>query len=821
MKYKLVTRMKQMGGSRLNNPRREFSLYNELNTFIMRNPILYSQILPLQPTTPTIQQPFISRILNGIETDEYNKIFRTLITKFLDKSKYTQVFRDADDRVIQSMQVEPTNHNVMSIIMLSFLIETELFMLLDKLEQYRFNTTKQYNKGDPSDPAPSEEDIKFKNYKRLNFAQIKNTNMYSIFSGKHMRADNDNIPIEEKSIFDVYRIYDPALIGKNWASNDGSPSIYSDFCNKMDAYVDEFMWILVNKLRNYIYASFDLNIYPDDIYSCFVPLESKDHDISTPHKFDFIFADWRDKIYTFMLIEKPDTNKVKLMNTINICITNSLEQISDTELRYTAEGTGYFSFIYMLNNLYTDHIKFGSCITYTLFEMYILAMLHIKGDNIGMVLESKHTNDEPHDPSILHDIWLSTQQLINTPEINFISFNVPLKIITKSITHWASAFNLSDDTFTDPTRHLIRTVFPVGRRILTFDVDRKNILRASIYPILDSYRKFISSNINRDTKSPDQTRINDLMCYRKIMEHIHKRIILLEEIINSTPYDSSSPEIPLLIRCIDAPPTEEQEDIKQKKQLKDTFNKIKSFERSATGNRSELPPRQKLNLLNLLRTNIKHLNSTQTTILNELEQVKHSLISNIDNFNMNTLTQLSADVINLRKKKEKVSLSVLNSIFTQLKKVIIHDGTLDDDQIKIFIEALNYYPIKKMDILFNEYKFDLIIISELWVNIMKQIIINSMMTPNISYIIEHICNLLDPNSKIQLLNFIINSVVNMNDVIHYIISTIMRTIDNAVLVPILIKLNDLERLGLMNETQHRFKEILLHEKRGIETLIVI
>ena len=106
--------------------------------------------------------------------------------------------------------------------------------------------------------------------------------------------------------------------------------------------------------------------------------------------FDHIYVHWKDRLISFIdnNISRAEINKI---------IGDTLTQFENNKSKYIAEGTGFFSFIFlkyvdaMMSNkpsLYKDKVHNGSCITYSAIEAYILSRLHINGNHINLLLSS-------------------------------------------------------------------------------------------------------------------------------------------------------------------------------------------------------------------------------------------------------------------------------------------------------------------------------------------------------------------------------------------------------------------------------------------------
>lgn len=143
-----------------------------------------------------------------------------------------------------------------------------------------------------------------------------------------------------------------------------------------------------------------------------------------------------------------------------------MDQLRGSNTKYIAEGIGLFSFVFLDFVGHKDN-HYGSCITYSILEMYIMSRLHTHAKNIYLGLESA-------DPDIPHRYWQYTQARF--PPL------IPGK--STSITHWA--------TFYPASRLAFRSVYGNSRQI-SFWEDRMGVLTGLIIPIYDSYMAYLNN----------------------------------------------------------------------------------------------------------------------------------------------------------------------------------------------------------------------------------------------------------------------------------------------------------------------------------------
>ena len=230
------------------------------------------------------------------------------------------------------------------------------------------------------------------------------------------------------------------------------------FALQFDNYFNLFMNTFINNLNLKIPIDKDL------IYKSIVPHEHKDHIANT---YDFIFKDWFDRFQKLGYTHDHITEALK----------DTMNQIESQGTQYIAEGTGFFSFIYLLYPGFPK-ANFGSCITYSLFELYIMSRLHVPSEDMNLVLE----NDNTSGIETIHAHWTYTQTTLRSV------LRPP-----HGISHWSTQFTIMGKIIK------FRNAFTPVCAVLNFRDQRKEMLYALLLPILDSYNVYISKN---STKLP-------------------------------------------------------------------------------------------------------------------------------------------------------------------------------------------------------------------------------------------------------------------------------------------------------------------------------
>ena len=254
------------------------------------------------------------------------------------------------------------------------------------------------------------------------------------------------------------------------------------FTKTLDDIFNNFMNILVKKLS----VKYTKTIA--EIYSTIVPIEHSIHKLNT---FDFIYINWKDRIIKLVGLQRG------IIQQINIIIKESIDKIEENSANYIAESTGFFSFIFM-NYPGKADVLFGSCITYSMFELYIMSRLHIHANNLNLLVEKEH--EQPH------QYWNISQERSNIPVL----------------THFATHISLSEAPFK------LRSLLPLSKELnFNNETDKKNILKVLIYIIYDMYIVYINTNNFKYNEKQKQN-------IPKIMLFIQKRIEEIENFFITT-----------------------------------------------------------------------------------------------------------------------------------------------------------------------------------------------------------------------------------------------------------------------------------------------
>lgn len=382
---------------------------------------------------PTIAPNQDISFLNSADyTDIYEKLIKIITTDKI----YEQTFINIANEVFYKKQNMHNYHIQLSALMtMSFLIELELFSVVHNYIPFNINT--------------------------------KNNNLPSIFA--HHTSTQD------------VRYYKPFIKGD---IND----ILKYFTTSLDKFFCNFMNSLIKNINTFISM-----LSKDEILEAIVPLLSRAHIKDT---FDFIYVDWKERIKD--IIKKkpgfvPGDDK-HYSKRINRAIDLAIKEIENSST-YIAEGTGFFSFLYLLAPDPTI-IYNGSCITYSMLELYIMARLHVHASNLKL------------------DIEVDTKML-GLPHPYWKTIQTDSSINLKSLSHWTTKYD-----FSSLTLHF-RSVFPnsiTSQHSFMFEgLDKSKLCLLLLYPIFDSYIKYIEPLKTSSDHSKISNFINDRIKFIKTL----------------------------------------------------------------------------------------------------------------------------------------------------------------------------------------------------------------------------------------------------------------------------------------------------------------
>lgn len=381
---------------------------------------------------PTIIQYLKDIEKNGDDIEYIKKVndafamcYKYLIHIYFVKSKYIQDdnLDLNDDNYVQNPKfLEKYHIAYTALIFTSFLVELQLFYLTHKnvtdvKRQYSYNT----------------ENHQHNNNFRKNFLDETNNRIFK----NTLYIDLDN--------------------------NNGLIDSVKNFCKDLDEYFNNILNKIEIDMVQYLQA---LNIIDIDVYKIMSPSDV----IDVNKKWFSIYTDWKIRFAKH------------IRSTVNIPVNTIIEKINDIIYdklshveKYIAEGTGFFSWMYLLDTRpgHNNQDHYGSCITSTYIEHYILYRLHHMSKSIKLVLQSKDGN--------VHRHWDRTQ----------IGVYDRLNNDNKSISHWATQYG--NHKFRVFEHEDDGEIWVTHKAFSLYD-DKISYFKALVYPIIDSYKQYWKIN---------------------------------------------------------------------------------------------------------------------------------------------------------------------------------------------------------------------------------------------------------------------------------------------------------------------------------------
>ena len=383
----------QMGGFYLSDTR-EKNLYRRILNYNLKSQFEYNGINLLSiVNSRKLNRPggfikdndnLFNETIKRFNSESYLKIYKLFINEIFDKQKSTQKFSKTKGgkTILESSRIYPYVKNFMAIICLSFLLELELYTLTHYLITPNFFNSDYENKVVLGNKVPS------------------------IFTA---RTSNILNKIGSDDSTNPFRIYRKFLSGydnqqKRITNPPSIQDIIEEFTKRMDIIFNKFMNLLIQNLaytcnrkeseiKNIIVVGEHYNHgrkRDPEGKDAYIKGDDSDSNIRVDD-FDHIYVHWKDRLIAFVdnNISRAEINKI---------IGNTLNQFENNKSKYIAEGTGFFSFIFLKYvdplmskepSLYKDKVHNGSCITYSAIEAYILSKLHVNGNHINLLLRSR------------------------------------------------------------------------------------------------------------------------------------------------------------------------------------------------------------------------------------------------------------------------------------------------------------------------------------------------------------------------------------------------------------------------------------------------
>jgi len=405
------------------------------------------------PTILKYFNKFTNTKITDSSTDLFKSLCQEIFQRIKDPGTYQSMVKYGDDPVPVVFEINYTV-SITFFVFLSFIVEYFLFIIVyQKINIINPNT------------------ITF-NYNTLNEKRNNYNNIWKNSTIATNPLNNQNLT--EK----MYR--------KN-LEDMSINQLLSEFCLDLDRLFYRFMVTIIFNLK--IKTSKKIKelkkyIFPDNL---------KRKNETTESKYENIYPDWKDKIKAFTGISDLELNNI---------IKKSLEHIADhtskIDNEYTPDATGFFSWMYLLpekrrreRNDQNTALKFGSCITNTYLEIYLLIRINEDPSNVGVGLESQNNTR--------HNYWINTQNELQSQSPGF----------NNHISHWFTIWKDSPANITlfreapgFQVHHLSKNAV-TDTFLTTLNIKNKNqkkMIQSLILPIFDSYSEYCRQNPTLNNK---------------------------------------------------------------------------------------------------------------------------------------------------------------------------------------------------------------------------------------------------------------------------------------------------------------------------------
>ncbi len=259
-----------------------------------------------------------------IEDTEYNDMIRYLLGIYYSDEIYTEKITTSDG-VHDKENVFKYHINVGALLFLNFMIELELFTLLHSIKELKFNSETHHD----FNRIPTV---------FLHLSEVPQTRIYK----------------DSMSLLCVDKITHFAKTLDN---------IFIEF-------MKNFITNIIEYIKSLIVSELEYDLMMRDVHTCIIPLDSFNH----------IYIDWKKRLVDYIFITSSQIeNKINIKLKINIILSELIENTRQKTNIYLSEVGGLFSFMYLLHpdNPENKDKLFSSCITDTIFELYIMSRLHI------------------------------------------------------------------------------------------------------------------------------------------------------------------------------------------------------------------------------------------------------------------------------------------------------------------------------------------------------------------------------------------------------------------------------------------------------------
>lgn len=488
-------------------------------------------------------------IYAGIEND---KIYDYLIKMYCDKKKYTQVFKrlGLDGKIFndpphQPKELEMYHVNYAALIYLDILLEYESFLMTYSSNNYNAATNNYHFGGSYVTTFD-----RSKNYKRNNYIKLFYDGEPRMY--RNYLFNNSNKPID----------------------------IFVHVCEDIEKYFNEVMEKLVSNLvyrLNFCIGAQVLDYY--DVLGCIICVDNIKILVNNPmnnmtgnpkmpfvidqnKKFNHIYHNWKDRLASLARSKMPPHNShlhiSDFQAEIFTCIANTIGTLENpTENRkYISECAGFFSYSYLLLNsddAQRANYRYGSCVTSTLIELFILSRLHIQEDNFYVAPQYQKKTLSNGIITIHNDYH---KYLFHTQNIDYYilnnTTNPPIKR-NYGASHWATLLKTSDELAMVLTRkgyknHIIfRDIIennPCGidcafqQPFIGKSRDPINFFKILIYPTIDTHVSYANINniynplyVNLYENNPNPASKYNYVSYRiSFFDRLLKHYVRLSQI---------------------------------------------------------------------------------------------------------------------------------------------------------------------------------------------------------------------------------------------------------------------------------------------------
>ena len=398
-----------------------------------------------------------------MSSPEYSAIYKKLMDIYFNDTQYYQHMSEEGDVIIDSEyknKIHPYHLNFGALMFINYLIEHELFALL-------YTTI----------PCKTESN----------------------------NIDNGIHPLYVSGTYD--------LPFKDYVYNHPVQQI-NLFANKLDNIFQYFMEDFIRALAD----KFAVN--SRDVY---VNIVMRVHSEHISNKFDYIYVDWKDRIIKIVQHQKFIGHGIIVDNRIiiNTVLVNTILFFFAEYFEYDTTVGGFYDVVNRISDFgqesedigqskpkiirKTRNRTYGSCITSSLLEMYIMTRLHINGHNISLLLE----NAAKPMTAIMTTQHAFTKKLLGIRNLTHYATKVKIHVSPTNIMHFRST---SEE---EPKRLILD---------LPFSTRKIDIFKAINYVIYDLYFEYF-----RDSRIKKK----NIHVEKSMMQFIYDRINMFQSMLTN------------------------------------------------------------------------------------------------------------------------------------------------------------------------------------------------------------------------------------------------------------------------------------------------